>query len=133
MKAAKIEQYEILGTCLGSGIGIYYLSASPSCTPLALLSLATMSRWKAEPAVRPIPRPDTGVEDFDVCAQHYPEIEVLVPVDKIRKLTELAGEFAGSQEDANKAIASKLESTGNLFAIEKIIHQYPHCWRCKDP
>ena len=78
--------------------------------------------------------PGHGVEDFDVCAQHYPEIEVVVPVDKFGKLTELAGEFAGLSTDAaNKAIAQKLESTGNLFAMEKIIQQYPHCWRCKEP
>ena len=49
-------------------------------------------------------------------------------------MTELAGEFAGlTTDDANKAIAKKLEELGSLFAIEKIIHQYPHCWRCKDP
>ena len=35
--------------------------------------------------------------------------------------------------DANKAIARHLEETGHLFALEKIIHQYPHCWRCKQP
>jgi isoleucyl-tRNA synthetase len=26
-----------------------------------------------------------------------------------------------------------LEESGALFALEKIVHQYPHCWRCKDP
>ena len=34
---------------------------------------------------------------------------------------------------ANRVIAARLEETGNLFALEKIIHQYPHCWRCKTP
>ena len=58
----------------------------------------------------------------------------VVPVDKFGNLTELAGEFAGlSTDDANAAIVKKLASTGNLFAIEKIVHQYPHCWRCKKP
>ena len=36
-------------------------------------------------------------------------------------------------EEANKAIAQHLEDTGALFALQKIIHQYPHCWRCKKP
>lgn len=49
-------------------------------------------------------------------------------------MTTEAGEFSGlTTADANKAIAKKLEETKNLYAIEKIIHQYPHCWRCKDP
>ncbi len=28
---------------------------------------------------------------------------------------------------------AELESTNSLFAVEKIAHQYPHCWRCKEP
>src|SRR5699024_317028 len=58
----------------------------------------------------------------------------VVPVDSVGKLTKDAGEFAGlTTDEANKAIAKKLEETGNLFAVEKIVHQYPHCWRCKKP
>ena len=30
-------------------------------------------------------------------------------------------------------IAKDLEESGALFALEKIVHQYPHCWRCKNP
>lgn len=36
-------------------------------------------------------------------------------------------------DEANKAIAIKLDATGALLAMEKIVHQYPHCWRCKKP
>lgn len=77
--------------------------------------------------------PGHGVEDFVVC-KNYPEIPVIVPVDATGHLTEEAGQFAGlSTEDANKPIAEHLEKTGNLFALQKIIHQYPHCWRCHKP
>lgn len=77
--------------------------------------------------------PGHGVEDFVVC-KNYPEIPVIVPVDATGHLTEEAGMFAGlSTEDANKPIAMHLEETGNLFALQKIIHQYPHCWRCHKP
>ncbi|MDF2566625.1 MAG: Isoleucyl-tRNA synthetase [Oscillospiraceae bacterium] len=77
--------------------------------------------------------PGHGVEDFEVC-KNYKELEIVVPVDSEGKLTELAGEFKGlTTSDANKAIAKKLEENGSLLAIQKIIHQYPHCWRCKDP
>ena len=78
--------------------------------------------------------PGHGVEDFEVCVNHYPDIPVIVPVDSAGVLTAEAGPFAGlGTADANKAIAKHLEETGSLFALEKIIHQYPHCWRCKDP
>ena len=36
-------------------------------------------------------------------------------------------------EAANKAIAKHLQETGAMFAMQHIIHQYPHCWRCKNP
>ena len=132
MKAANIEQYEILGSCLGSELE-YMTYRHPfidRVSPVIVGDHVTLESGTG--CVHTAP--GHGVEDFDVCAQHYPEIEVIVPVDHEGKLTELAGEFAGlTTEDANKAIAKKLEELGSLFAIQKIIHQYPHCWRCKDP
>ena len=57
-----------------------------------------------------------------------------MPVDNVGKLTKDAGEFEGlTTDEANKAIAKKLEDSNLLFAVEKIVHQYPHCWRCKHP
>ena len=42
--------------------------------------------------------------------------------------------FAGlPTEAANKKIAVWLDENNYLFALKKIIHQYPHCWRCKNP
>lgn len=78
--------------------------------------------------------PGHGVEDYDVC-RNYPELPIVVPVDADGKLTAEAGEqFAGiSTNDANKILAQHLEDIGALFAMKKIIHQYPHCWRCKSP
>ncbi len=77
--------------------------------------------------------PGHGVEDYDVC-RNYPEIPIIVPVDADGRLTEEAGQFAGLlTDDANKPIAQHLESLGLLFGLKKIIHQYPHCWRCKKP
>lgn len=77
--------------------------------------------------------PGHGVDDFIVCKK-YPQLPVVVPVSDQGVLTEEAGRFAGlSTEDANKPIAQYLEEHGALFALQKIIHQYPHCWRCKKP
>lgn len=79
--------------------------------------------------------PGHGVEDFEVC-KNYPQLKdsIVVPVDADGKLTEEAGQFAGlSTEEANKPIALYLDETGKMFATKKIVHQYPHCWRCKHP
>lgn len=77
--------------------------------------------------------PGHGQEDFEVCDK-YDCFDIIVPVDDKGVLNELAGQFAGLKtDDANKAIAQHLEETGNLFALKKIIHQYPHCWRCNSP
>ncbi|MEA4911963.1 MAG: class I tRNA ligase family protein, partial [Oscillospiraceae bacterium] len=49
-------------------------------------------------------------------------------------LTEEAGQFAGLKTaDANKVIFDYLRGTGDIIAYKDIVHQYPHCWRCKEP
>ncbi len=79
--------------------------------------------------------PGHGVEDYDVCHDHYPELPIIVPVDAHGRMTAEAGErFAGlTTAEANKAILKYLKEIGALFAVKHIIHQYPHCWRCKNP
>ena len=77
--------------------------------------------------------PGYGVEDFEVCKK-YDEIGILVCVDENGRQTAEAGEFEGMDTDtANKAIAKKLEEKNALLAIQKIVHPYPHCWRCNSP
>ncbi len=78
--------------------------------------------------------PGHGVDDFNVCRK-YPQIGVVVPVDSEGKMTEEAGEICAGMttDEANKAIAVHMDKTGSLLAMKKIVHQYPHCWRCKKP
>lgn len=132
MKAAKLEDYEILGCCPGSELE-YITYRHPfldRVSPVILGDHVTLESGTG--CVHTAP--GHGVEDFDVCAQHYPEIEVVVPVDKYGKLTDDAGKFSGlSTANAGPEIIKQLKSTNSLFAIERIIHQYPHCWRCKEP
>ena len=76
--------------------------------------------------------PGHGAEDFVAC-QNY-DLPIIVPVDSKGVLTEEAGKFAGMYyEKSNSAIIEELKSTNSLVAIEPIIHQYPHCWRCSSP
>ncbi|WP_300249086.1 isoleucine--tRNA ligase [uncultured Subdoligranulum sp.] len=79
--------------------------------------------------------PGHGVEDFEVCVNHYPQLPVVVPVDDAGRLTEEAGhEFAGLKVwDANKVILEHIRETGHLMGVQHITHQYPHCWRCHHP
>ncbi len=78
--------------------------------------------------------PGHGVDDFNVCRK-YPQIGVVVPVDSKGNMTEEAGELCAGMttNEANKAIAIHMDKTGSLLAMKKIVHQYPHCWRCKQP
>lgn len=77
--------------------------------------------------------PGYGVDDFEVCKK-YDDIGILVCVDSKGVQTKEAGEFEGlNTEEANKAIFAKLQEINALFASEKIVHQYPHCWRCQSP
>ncbi|GHU35808.1 hypothetical protein FACS1894105_05100 [Clostridia bacterium] len=77
--------------------------------------------------------PGHGVEDFNIC-KNYKEIPVIVPVDSKGFMTEDAGKYKGLKtSQANVAILEDIKASGALLATEKIVHQYPHCWRCKTP
>ena len=79
--------------------------------------------------------PGHGVEDFEVCVNHYPQVPVVVPVDDAGRLTAEAGEkFAGLKVwGANKVILEHIKESGHLMGVQHITHQYPHCWRCHHP
>ncbi|WP_124098642.1 isoleucine--tRNA ligase [Ruminococcus sp. Marseille-P6503] len=77
--------------------------------------------------------PGYGVDDFEVC-KNYDDIGIVVGVDGKGVLTKDSGMFEGlTTDEANKAIGKHLVETGAMFATERIVHQYPHCWRCKSP
>jgi len=78
--------------------------------------------------------PGHGVDDFNM-TRNYPGLEIVVPVDNKGYMTEEAGPICAgmSTGDAGKAIAAAMRESGALFASRKMIHQYPHCWRCRQP
>ena len=80
--------------------------------------------------------PGFGVEDFEVCMkpEYKGMFKIIVPVDEKGLLTDEAGDFKGLKTgDANKVIAQRLEDDNTLLAMQKIVHPYPHCWRCHEP
>ena len=131
MKAAKIEEYEIKGKIKGSELELM-TTKHPFIDRESLVIVGDHVTLESGTGCVHT-APGHGVEDFEVC-RNYPQVPMLVPVDHKGILTAEAGEFEGLTTDkANKAIAIKLDETNRLFALEKIIHQYPHCWRCKSP
>ena len=131
MEAAGKENYEVIGTIKGAELE-YMKTAHPFLDRTSLVIVGNhVTLDSGTGCVHTAP--GHGVDDYEVC-RNYPELPMVVPVDAHGRLTEEAGRFAGLlTEDANKPIALYLEETGALFALQKIIHQYPHCWRCKKP
>ena len=131
MKAAEKTDYHVIGTIKGSDLE-YMKTAHPFLDRESLVIVGDHVTLESGTGCVHT-APGHGVEDFEVC-KNYPDLPIVVPVDSHGRLTEEAGQFKGLlTEAANKAIAQHLEQTGSLFALEKIIHQYPHCWRCKNP
>lgn len=130
-EAAGIEEYEVVAEIKGSELE-YIKTRHPFLDRESLVIVGDHVTLESGTGCVHT-APGHGVEDYDVC-RNYPEIPIIVPVDADGRLTEEAGQFAGLlTDDANKPIAQHLESLGLLFGLKKIIHQYPHCWRCKKP
>ena len=131
MEAAEIAEYEVVATMKGSEFE-YMKTAHPFIERESLVIVGDHVTLESGTGCVHT-APGHGIEDYNVC-RNYPEIPIIVPVDENGYLTDEAGMFAGLKtDDANKPIAEYLEKTGALFALKKIIHQYPHCWRCKNP
>ena len=131
MKAAGIEEYETVASFRGSDLE-YMKAQHPFLDRTSLVIVGDHVTLESGTGCVHT-APGFGVEDFDICKK-YPEIEIVVPVDADGRLTAEAGQFAGlTTSEANKVIGAHLEETGAMLATQRIVHQYPHCWRCKNP
>jgi isoleucyl-tRNA synthetase len=78
--------------------------------------------------------PGHGADDYAVGRAQG--LDVYAPVDGMGRYTAEVPNWAGLQVfEANPKIVAQLAETGYLLNQpgEKIKHQYPHCWRCKNP
>ncbi len=76
--------------------------------------------------------PGHGEDDFYVGREYG--LEVLSPVDNSGKFTAEAGKFEGLYvHKANQNVIDELEQLGMLVQASRYEHQYPYCWRCKNP
>ncbi len=131
LEIAEITDYEVVATIKGSELE-YMKTAHPFIDRESLIIVGEHVTLESGTGCVHT-APGHGVDDYNVC-QNYPEIPVICPVNADGVMTEEAGQFKGlTTEEANKKIAINLDESGSLFALKKIIHQYPHCWRCKSP
>lgn len=76
--------------------------------------------------------PGHGQEDYEIGLEYG--LDVYAPVDDDGNFTRDVDFFAGQFVfDANDPVNEKLREEGALLGIVDIEHQYPHCWRCKNP
>lgn len=131
LEVAEITDYEVVATVKGSELE-YITAAHPFLDRESLVIVGEHVTLESGTGCVHT-APGHGVDDYNVCL-NYPDIPVICPVDSNGVLTEEAGQFAGlTTNEANKKIATYLDEEGSLFALKKIVHQYPHCWRCKTP
>jgi isoleucyl-tRNA synthetase len=76
--------------------------------------------------------PGFGEDDQKVCEQNG--IELVCPVDERGRYTHEIPEWHGTLVfDANKEIVKVLKERGVLLKFATIEHNYPHCWRTREP
>lgn len=76
--------------------------------------------------------PGHGVEDYEVGLREG--LDIYAPVDDLGRFTDEVEPFAGKNVfEANREIIELLKQRNALLWEGKVIHSYPHCWRCKRP
>jgi len=127
---AGITEYEIVETHPGTFFE-YMVAQHPFMDVNSLLLLADYVTLDAGTGCVHT-APGFGADDYQTCKKYG--IEMVVPVDDYGKHTEYAGKYAGlSTDESNPIITEDMRQSGALFATERIVHAYPHCWRCKGP
>lgn len=74
--------------------------------------------------------PAFGEDDYNTGLKY--NLPMLKPVDDEGKFTETIwkGKFV---MDADPEIIQWLKENGKLYKKQKVVHNYPHCWRCHTP
>ncbi len=140
VKACKIENPQVKP--VGKGSEIEGISAfHPFCNRKSTVFCARYVTTDSGTGVVHI-APGHGLEDYQVGLEHG--LDIYSPLDDEGKYVddgqvpaELVGmsvlENDSGRSAANGAVLELLDKKGALLNIEKISHQYPHCWRSKTP
>lgn len=76
--------------------------------------------------------PGHGHEDYLTGVKYG--LEIYTPVDNEGNFIPQVENYGGMNVfDANPIIDRDMGEQGSLLKEDKIVHSYPHCWRCKEP
>ncbi len=78
--------------------------------------------------------PGHGPEDYEVGIREG--LPILSPVDERGRFTEEAGERLAHlfvHTEGNEAVVTWLREQNALLKASSVRHNYPHCWRCRNP
>ena len=76
--------------------------------------------------------PAFGEDDYWVCKAN--NVPLVCPVDEKGKYTEQITDFVGQNVmEANLDVLRFLKANGKVILDGTLVHNYPHCWRCKTP
>ncbi|WP_144823818.1 isoleucine--tRNA ligase [Marinobacter piscensis] len=126
----EIEDYEVLGTCMGTDLELLSLHHPIYDKQVPAILGDHVSTDAGTGAVHTAP--DHGMEDFLVGKDY--SIDTLNLVQANGTYTSAAGEFAGIHVyKADEPVCEALEREGKLVRKEQFRHSFPHCWRTKTP
>lgn len=130
MQAGGIEDYSILATLPGRELE-FVRARHPFLERESVVLLADYVTTESGTGCVHT-APGFGADDYNTCVKY--NIDIIVPVDDRGIQTADAGEFAGMYyEKSSDAIIEAMRDSGALFASREMEHEYPHCWRCKEP
>ncbi len=76
--------------------------------------------------------PAFGADDYAAGQKH--DLPMMNPLDEggrfVASVPVVGGMFV---KDADPLLVEELRNGGRLFRIGKVVHSYPHCWRCDSP
>lgn len=76
--------------------------------------------------------PAFGEDDYWVCKAN--NVPLVCPVDEKGKYTEQITDFVGQNVmEANLDVLRFLKANDKVILDGTLVHNYPHCWRCKTP
>lgn len=76
--------------------------------------------------------PGHGHEDYLTGIKY--KMDIYTPVDSEGNFTPQVERYGGMNVfEANHIINEDMTKDGSLLKEDKIVHSYPHCWRCKKP
>lgn len=127
---AGIEQFSILGTCLGAALELEPLQHPLYDLQVPVILGEHVTTDSGTGAVHTAP--GHGPEDFTVGKLY--NLEVANPVGANGVYLPETPLFAGQHVfKANDSVVEALQAAGKLLVHKSLKHSYPHCWRHKTP